>query len=70
MLIGHQILRGEYTLVSRRIRPSNNCTDVTFPLALVVACAIHGIQLNVVLRSSLSGRFFIRAVKRQFFFPV
>lgn len=29
-------------LVSRRIRPSGNHTDVTFPRALVVACAIKG----------------------------
>ncbi|KAH0685721.1 hypothetical protein KY290_017249 [Solanum tuberosum] len=33
-------------LVTRRIRPSSNCIDVTFPRALVVACAIQGIPLN------------------------
>uniref|UniRef100_M1DMY5 Putative plant transposon protein domain-containing protein n=1 Tax=Solanum tuberosum TaxID=4113 RepID=M1DMY5_SOLTU len=32
-------------LVTRRIRPSDNLTDVTFPLALVVACAIQGVPL-------------------------
>lgn len=29
-------------LVGRRIRPSVNLTDVTYPRALVVACAIKG----------------------------
>ncbi|KAH0716987.1 hypothetical protein KY285_013018 [Solanum tuberosum] len=34
-------------LVTRRIRPLGNRNDVTFPRALVVACAIQGIELNV-----------------------
>ncbi|KAH0685668.1 hypothetical protein KY290_017188 [Solanum tuberosum] len=34
-------------LVSRRIRPTDNRTDVNFPHALVVVCTIQGIGLNV-----------------------
>uniref|UniRef100_M1DHE2 Putative plant transposon protein domain-containing protein n=1 Tax=Solanum tuberosum TaxID=4113 RepID=M1DHE2_SOLTU len=34
-------------LVTNRICLSGNRTDVTFPRALVVACAIQGIELNV-----------------------
>lgn len=34
-------------LVGRRIRPSGNLIDVTYPRTLMVACAIRGIQLNV-----------------------
>ncbi|KAH0635756.1 hypothetical protein KY289_035671 [Solanum tuberosum] len=34
-------------LVTKRIRPLGNHTDVTFPRTLVVACAIQGIRLNV-----------------------
>jgi len=34
-------------LVTRRIHPSGNRTDVTFPWLLVVACAIYGNELNV-----------------------
>ncbi|KAH0722402.1 hypothetical protein KY289_005446 [Solanum tuberosum] len=56
-------------LVTRRIRPSGNHTDVTFPRALVVACAIHGIELNVGAHTISEWKMFYRGNKKAFFLP-
>ncbi|KAH0685824.1 hypothetical protein KY284_016377 [Solanum tuberosum] len=56
-------------LVTRRIRPSGNRTDVTFPRALVVACTIHVIQLNVGAQIFLEWKIFYRVNKKVFFLP-
>uniref|UniRef100_M1DSN3 Putative plant transposon protein domain-containing protein n=1 Tax=Solanum tuberosum TaxID=4113 RepID=M1DSN3_SOLTU len=56
-------------LVTKRIRPSGNRTDVTFPWALVVACAIQGIQLNMGEQVILEWKMFYRGNKKAFFLP-
>uniref|UniRef100_M1DE26 Putative plant transposon protein domain-containing protein n=1 Tax=Solanum tuberosum TaxID=4113 RepID=M1DE26_SOLTU len=56
-------------LVTRRIRPSGNRTDVTFPRALVVACAIQGIQLNMGAQIISEWKMFYRGNKKAFFLP-
>ncbi|WMV30758.1 hypothetical protein MTR67_024143 [Solanum verrucosum] len=54
-------------LVTRRIRPSGNRTDVTFPRALVVACAIQGIQLSVGAQVISDWKMYNRGNKKAFF---
>uniref|UniRef100_M1DM57 Putative plant transposon protein domain-containing protein n=1 Tax=Solanum tuberosum TaxID=4113 RepID=M1DM57_SOLTU len=56
-------------LVTKRIRPSGNRTDVTFPHALVVACTIQGIQLNVGAQIISEWKMFDRGNKKVFFLP-
>lgn len=51
-------------MVTRRIRPSGNRTDVTFPQAFVVVCAIHGIELNVGANIISKRKMFYRVTKR------
>uniref|UniRef100_M1E0Q3 Gag-pol protein n=1 Tax=Solanum tuberosum TaxID=4113 RepID=M1E0Q3_SOLTU len=54
-------------LVNRRIRPSGNHTDVRFPRALVVACAVQDIELNVKVQIILEWKMFYRGNKKAFF---
>uniref|UniRef100_M1D924 Putative plant transposon protein domain-containing protein n=1 Tax=Solanum tuberosum TaxID=4113 RepID=M1D924_SOLTU len=54
-------------LVTRRIRPSSNRTDMTFPRALVFACAIQDIQLNVEAQIISQWKIFYRGNKKAFF---
>uniref|UniRef100_M1AVL5 Putative plant transposon protein domain-containing protein n=1 Tax=Solanum tuberosum TaxID=4113 RepID=M1AVL5_SOLTU len=54
-------------LVTRRIRLSGNCTDVTFHQALVVACAIQGIELNMGAYVIFEWKMFYRGNKKAFF---
>uniref|UniRef100_M1DPX3 Putative plant transposon protein domain-containing protein n=1 Tax=Solanum tuberosum TaxID=4113 RepID=M1DPX3_SOLTU len=56
-------------LVTKRIRPSGNRTDVTFSRALVVACAIQGIELNVGAQIISEWNTFYRGNKKAFFLP-
>ena len=55
--------------MTRRIRPSGNHTDVTFPRALVVVCAIQGIELNVGAQIISKWKMFYRGNKKVFFLP-
>uniref|UniRef100_M1DYZ1 Putative plant transposon protein domain-containing protein n=1 Tax=Solanum tuberosum TaxID=4113 RepID=M1DYZ1_SOLTU len=56
-------------LVTRRICPSGNRTDVTFSWALVVAYAIHGIQQNMGAQIISEWKMFYRGNKKAFFLP-
>uniref|UniRef100_M1DXI4 Putative plant transposon protein domain-containing protein n=1 Tax=Solanum tuberosum TaxID=4113 RepID=M1DXI4_SOLTU len=56
-------------LVTRRIRPSGNRTDVNFPRVLVVACAIQGIEPNVGAQIISEWKMFYRGNKKAFFLP-
>uniref|UniRef100_M1DZD2 Putative plant transposon protein domain-containing protein n=1 Tax=Solanum tuberosum TaxID=4113 RepID=M1DZD2_SOLTU len=56
-------------LVTRRIRLSGNRVDVTFPRALVVVCAIQGIELNVGVQNISEWKMFYRGNKKAFFLP-
>uniref|UniRef100_M1D8B9 Putative plant transposon protein domain-containing protein n=1 Tax=Solanum tuberosum TaxID=4113 RepID=M1D8B9_SOLTU len=56
-------------LVTMRIRPSGNRIDVTFPRALVVACAMQCIGLNVGAQIILEWKLFYRGNKNVFFLP-
>uniref|UniRef100_M1DAW6 Putative plant transposon protein domain-containing protein n=1 Tax=Solanum tuberosum TaxID=4113 RepID=M1DAW6_SOLTU len=56
-------------LVTKRIFPSGNCTDVTFPRDLVVACAVQGIELNVRAQIISKWKMFYRGNKKAFFLP-
>ncbi|KAH0722522.1 hypothetical protein KY290_005171 [Solanum tuberosum] len=56
-------------LVTRRIRPSGNRTDVTFSRALVVACTVQGIELNVGVHIISEWKMFYRGNKKAFFLP-
>uniref|UniRef100_M1DES4 Putative plant transposon protein domain-containing protein n=1 Tax=Solanum tuberosum TaxID=4113 RepID=M1DES4_SOLTU len=56
-------------LVTRRIRPSGNRTNVTFPLALVATYAIQGIQINVGAQIISEWKMFYQANKKAFFLP-
>uniref|UniRef100_M1DJU1 Putative plant transposon protein domain-containing protein n=1 Tax=Solanum tuberosum TaxID=4113 RepID=M1DJU1_SOLTU len=54
-------------LVTRRIPPSGNRTDVTFPRALVVACAVQGIELNVGMQIISEWKMFYQGNMKAFF---
>ncbi|KAH0698648.1 hypothetical protein KY284_012863 [Solanum tuberosum] len=56
-------------LVTRRIWPSGNHTDVTFPRVLVVACAIQGIQLSVGAQIISYWKMLYQGNKKAFFLP-
>uniref|UniRef100_M1DK41 Putative plant transposon protein domain-containing protein n=1 Tax=Solanum tuberosum TaxID=4113 RepID=M1DK41_SOLTU len=53
-------------LLTRRIRPLGNRTDVTFPRALVAVCAIQGILLNMGAQIILLWKMFYRGNKKAF----
>uniref|UniRef100_M1DP76 Putative plant transposon protein domain-containing protein n=1 Tax=Solanum tuberosum TaxID=4113 RepID=M1DP76_SOLTU len=56
-------------LVTRRILSSGKHTDVTFPRALVVECAIKGIELNVGAHIISKWKIIYRGNKKAFFLP-
>ncbi|KAH0687963.1 hypothetical protein KY290_016988 [Solanum tuberosum] len=56
-------------LVTRRIRLSDNRTDVTFSRALVVAYVIQGIELNVGEHVISDWKMFYRGNNKVFFLP-
>uniref|UniRef100_M1DPM1 Putative plant transposon protein domain-containing protein n=1 Tax=Solanum tuberosum TaxID=4113 RepID=M1DPM1_SOLTU len=56
-------------LVRRRIRPSSNRIDVTFPRALVVACTIQGIELNMGEQIISEWKMFYRGNNKAFLLP-
>ncbi|KAM3270108.1 hypothetical protein P3S67_030014 [Capsicum chacoense] len=56
-------------LATRRIRPSRNTTDVTYARALVVACAIQGIRLNVGAQIVSEWRDFYKRNKKSPYLP-
>ncbi|KAH0686133.1 hypothetical protein KY289_016889 [Solanum tuberosum] len=58
-----------FHLVTKRIRPSGNHTNVTFPRALVVACAVQGIELNVRGQIISEWKIFYRGNNKALFLP-
>ncbi|KAH0722471.1 hypothetical protein KY289_005515 [Solanum tuberosum] len=57
----------EYEGKLRRIHPSGNRTNVTFPRVLLVACAVQGIELNVGAQIISEWKMFYRGNKKAFF---
>lgn len=49
-------------MVTRRIHPSRNSTNVAFPRVLVLACAIQGIELNVRIEYGGTNHFRVKDV--------
>ena len=56
-------------LVTKRIYPLRNFTNVTFPRDLVVSYAIQGIQLNMGAEIILELKMFYKGNKKTFFLP-